>query len=255
MIDLDLDGEKKKLTLANGLVVSTRSVVVATGARYRRLNIPEVEAFEMLGVHYAATSVESSRCQGQNVAVVGGGNSAGQAALHMSRSAAHVYLLVRGESLEKTMSDYLVQRLRSCPRISILVETEVRSISGEDRLRSVTAISLLTQEKSSYVVSDIFVMIGADPNTGWLQGKLDLDRNGFIKTGHNFRRRDFSFATSGPGVFAIGDVRSGSVKRVASAVGEGSAVISDVHRYLEELEIAEEVESRCALASALPLAS
>lgn len=255
VIGLDLDGNMRKLTLASGQLVSARSVVVATGARYRRLDVPDFEAFEMRGVHYAATSVESTRCLGQNVAVVGGGNSAGQAALHMSRSAAHVYLLVRGESLQKTMSDYLVQRLCSCPRISIHVNTEVRSILGEDRLRSVTAINLATMKKSDYVVSDIFVMIGADPNTGWLRGRLDLDRNGFITTGHHVLNATSPFATSCPGVFAIGDVRSGSVKRVASAVGDGSAVISDVHRYLEDLEAAEGDERIPVLDSVLTLAS
>ena len=248
VIGLDVDGEVRKLTLASGQVVSARSVVVATGARYRRLDVPEVEAFEMRGVHYAATSVESSRCHGQNVAVVGGGNSAGQAALHMSRSAAHVYLLVRGESLQKTMSDYLLQRLHSCPRISIHVSTEVKSISGEDRLRSVTTINVATMKQSDYVVSDIFVMIGADPNTDWLRARLDLDHNGFIKTGHQVLKAPSPFATSCPGVFAIGDVRSSSVKRVASAVGDGSAVISDVHRYLEGLEAAEEGECTGVLA-------
>ena len=255
VVGLNAAGEMWKLKLATGHTVSAHSIVVATGARYRRLDIPNLETFERRGIHYAATSVESSRCQGRNVAVVGGGNSAGQAALHMSRGASHVYLLVRGESLQKTMSDYLVQRLRSCHRISIHVSTEVRSISGEDRLRSVSAISLLTMKQSEFLVSGIFVMIGADPNTDWLRGQLDLDRSGFIKTGTQVLNSSSPFATSSPGVFAIGDVRSGSVKRVASAVGEGSAVISDVHHYLQSPEIYEEETPPRVLAPVMTLAS
>jgi thioredoxin reductase (NADPH) len=233
VVDLECCSYLQKLHLACGQVVSAYTAVIATGARYRRLQVPDYERFEPRGIHYAATSVESSRCLGQNVVVVGGGNSAGQAALHMSRSASHVHLIVRSPTLQTTMSDYLLQRLRSCSRITIHVNTEIESISGEDQLRSVTTINRLTLQKTDYRISDIFVMIGADPNTDWLRGQLALDRNGFVKTGHLLPDASSPFATSSPGVFAIGDVRAGSIKRVASAVGEGSAVISDVHRYLE----------------------
>ena len=231
--DLHCCGCLQSLHLACGQVVSARSVVIATGARYRRLQAADYERFESRGIHYAATSIESSRCLGRNVAVVGGGNSAGQAALHMSRSAAHVHLFVRGSTLQATMSDYLVQRLGSCSRITIHVNTEIEAISGEDRLGSVTAINRHSLTRANYSVSDIFVMIGADPNTDWLRGRLELDRNGFVKTGHLLANPTSPFATSCSGVFAIGDVRAGSIKRVASAVGEGAAVISDVHRFLE----------------------
>ncbi len=235
VIDLNSRGCVHSLHLSCGQVVSARTVVIATGARYRRLAVPDYERFEVRGIHYAATSIESSRCVGQTVIVVGGGNSAGQAALHLSQSAEHVHQFVRGATLESTMSDYLVKRLRQCPSITIHTNTEVETIAGEERLRNVTAINRLTNTKSTYAVSDIFVMIGADPNTGWLREKLELDRNGFIKTGHLVSQENSPFSTSRPGVFAIGDVRSGSIKRVASAAGEGAAVISDVHRTLDTL--------------------
>jgi thioredoxin reductase (NADPH) len=244
VIDLVCGGHLQSLRLACGQLVSARTVVVATGARYRRLQVPDYERFEARGIHYAATSVESSRCLDQNVIVVGGGNSAGQAALHLSLSAAHVHLFVRGSKLQTTMSDYLVQRLRSCSRITIHVNTEIEAISGEDRLRNVTSMNRLSLERTNYQVSDIFVMIGADPNTDWLRGRLELDHNGFVKTGHLLSNAISPFATSSPGVFAIGDVRAGSIKRVASAVGEGSAAISDVHRFLGAHEMEKMDDSR-----------
>jgi thioredoxin reductase (NADPH) len=188
--------------------------------------------------------VESSRCISQNVVVVGGGNSAGQAALHLSRSAAHVYLFVRAAKLQTSMSDYLVQRLRSCPRVTICVNTEVEAISGQDRISMVTSINRLTLQRTAYAASDVFVMIGADPNTDWLLGRLELDRSGFVKTGHLLSNGASPFVTSRPGVFAIGDVRAESIKRVAAAVGEGSAVISDVHRHLEAQKAAEPLKHR-----------
>lgn len=242
---LQCKGSMQELLLTCGQVVLARTAVIATGARYRRLDVPDYERFELRNIHYAATLVESSRCLGQDVAVVGGGNSAGQAALHLSRSAAHVHLFVRGEALHMTMSDYLLQRLGSCLRITVHANTEIESIAGDERLRSVTARNRLTQERTSYAVTDIFVMIGADPNTDWLRGKLELDRNGFIKTGYLLSQESSPFATSCPGVFAIGDVRAGSIKRVAAAVGEGAAVISDVHRRLEALRSESLEEGRC----------
>jgi thioredoxin reductase (NADPH) len=238
IVDLECGPHLQRLHLACGQVISSRSVVIATGARYRKLQVPDYERFELWGIHYAATPVEASRCLGQDVVVVGGGNSAGQAALHLSHSARYVQLLVRGATLEATMSDYLVQRLRSSSRITIHLNTEVDSMYGDERIRGVTTINRLTLNKTDHCLCNIFVMIGADPNTDWLHGRLELDRNGFLKTGIPSPNVTSAFATSAPGVFAIGDVRAGSVKRVASAVGEGSAVVSDVHRYLETLNTA-----------------
>jgi thioredoxin reductase (NADPH) len=238
--DMECLGDVIRLYLSGGQTVSARAVIVATGARYRKLQVAGYERFELNGIHYAATPVEASRCEGETVAVVGGGNSAGQAAVHLSRSANHVHLVVRGTDLQATMSDYLVQRVHSSPRITVHLHSEIESIGGDERISSFTLIDRHSREKQDYTANGIFVMIGADPNTAWLQGKLDLDRNGFLKTGQSGSVPLSPFGTSCAGVFAIGDVRSGSVKRVASAVGEGSAVVSDIHRYLETLRDVEE---------------
>ena len=238
VINLESSDRGHKLHLADGQCICSRSVVIATGARYRKLAVPGYERFELRNIHYAATAIESSRCLGQKVVVVGGGNSAGQAALHLSGSAQLVYLVVRGESLGASMSDYLVKRIMANPRISLQLHSDVETISGDKRIRDVTVANKGSHKTGTFVVSDIFVMIGADPNTEWLRGSLELDRKGFLVTGRSASAPLSTFATSSPGVFAIGDVRSGSIKRVASAVGEGSAVISDVHRYLESLKTA-----------------
>jgi thioredoxin reductase (NADPH) len=243
VIELNCLGSLHRLYLTGGQIVSSRAVIVATGARYRKLEVAGYERFELRGIHYAATPTESARCKGQVVAVVGGGNSAGQAALHLSHSAEQVHLIVRGTTLEGTMSDYLVQRINCCPRITVHLNAEIESISGDHKLRGFAMTDSLRSEKTFHDVSDIFVMIGADPNTDWLRGRLDLDRNGFLRTGHTTFNAGSTLGTSCPGIFAVGDVRSGSVKRVASAVGEGSAVISDVHRYLETLRIDSEASS------------
>ena len=255
VVDLNCLGSIHRLYLAGGQIVSSRTVIVATGARYRRLQVAGYERFELRGIHYAATPIESARCKGQVVAVVGGGNSAGQAALHLAHSAHQVHLIVRGTTLEATMSDYLVQRINCCPRITMHLNAEIESISGDHKLRGFAMTDSLRSEKTFYEVSDIFVMIGADPNTDWLRGRLDLDRNGFLRTGHTPSNAGSPLGTSCPGIFAVGDVRSDSVKRVASAVGEGSAVISDVHRYLEDFETNLETPSLAAGDCRVKLAS
>lgn len=222
------------LKVGNTQLIKARAIIVATGARYRKLAVEGYERFELEGIHYAATPIESSKCAGQSVMVVGGGNSAGQAALHISNGANHVRLVVRSGKLSAGMSDYLVQRIALSPRITVHVSSEVESIFGDESLEGVTLVHRLSQVRSSFKISNIFVMIGAIPNTDWLRGQLDLDQNGFIVTGHKAGGSATHYSTSCPGVFAIGDVRSGSVKRVASAAGEGSVVISEVHRYLEQ---------------------
>ena len=228
-----------RLCLAGGRAVTSRTVVIATGARYRKLKVPGYERFELRNIHYAATAIETSRCVGHEVVVVGGGNSAGQAALHLSKQAHRVRLVVRGDALNATMSDYLLQRICSSPRITLHLNCEVEAVLGEEQLLCVEIRDHHSQERQVFSASNIFVMIGADPNTSWLEGNLDLDRSGFVRTGEAEWQPASKFATSYPGVFAIGDVRSGSVKRVASAVGEGSVVISDIHRYLEKSRLAE----------------
>ena len=232
-VGIEFDQNLNVIRLADGNTVLARSVVIATGARYRKLDAPNYERFEHTQIHYAATAVESRRCKGQVVAVVGGGNSAGQAALHLARVAAEVHMVVRGGDLRATMSDYLVRRIRSSPQIVLHLKSEVCSVEGDDRMTGVT-LGGTDGGVRSLPITDLFVMIGASPNTDWLHGKIELDRSGFVKTGTMVARED-RLETSRPGIFAVGDVRSESVKRVASAVGEGSVVISYVHQYLDGL--------------------
>jgi thioredoxin reductase (NADPH) len=234
------------LSLEGGKKIFARAIVVATGARYRRLDVPNYRKFEYQGVHYAATPMEAARCVGKEVVVVGGGNSAGQAALHLALSASHVHLLIRGEGLKATMSAYLIQRIASSSRITLHANSEVVSLDGDAHLRSVTWCNRQTHRARSCQTGNMFVMIGALPNTEWLHGKLDLDVNGFVITGPG-DADGCVFQTSLPGIYAVGDVRAGSVKRVANAVGEGSVVVSYVHRYIEAQK-AQEAERQAILA-------
>jgi thioredoxin reductase (NADPH) len=213
-----------------------RSVVVATGARYRRLGLPHQERFEGAGIYYAATELEARNCRDAEVMVVGGGNSAGQAAMFLASTARLVHLVYRGSDLGHSMSRYLITRLEGAANVRIHLDSAVRELQGDERLRSVT-IAAGTGAPKQAPVEAMFVMIGADPRTEWLRGAIDLDEQGFILTGPDLALAGSSlvssqFQTSEPGVFAVGDVRSGSVKRVASAVGEGSVVVQAVHRYL-----------------------
>ena len=220
------------VTLEDGQRVSARAVVVASGARYRKLDVPDYAKFEGQGIHYAATAMEASLCTGEAVLVVGGGNSAGQAAVFLSRAAAHVHILVRSRGLAETMSDYLVQRIHSSAQITLHTHSSVTALEGDSYLRHVTWTNAETGAEQRHAIGNMFVMIGAEPNTDWLDGCLALDARGFVQTGADATGAASPYATSKPGIFAIGDVRSGSVKRVASGVGEGSVVVSAVHQYL-----------------------
>ncbi len=223
-----------RLSLEGGRSVSARVVVIATGARYRKLDVPDLARFEGQGIHYAATAMEANLCTGEEVIVVGGGNSAGQAAVFLSRTVARVHLLVRGGGLAATMSDYLVQRIHSSQRITLHTRTEITALAGDTFLREVTWTHRQTGERSTRPIGNVFVMIGAEPNTEWLDGCLELDSKGFIKTGLAADGHALAspYATSRPGIYAVGDVRSGSVKRVASGVGEGSVVVQAIHGFL-----------------------
>jgi thioredoxin reductase (NADPH) len=207
-------------------------VLVATGVQYRRLPIERLEALEGAGVYYSATEMEARFCHNTEAVVIGGGNSAGQAAMFLSRHARHVHLLVRGNDLSATMSSYLRQRLEADPAITIRYGSKLAGLEGDEQLEAV-----ICAEQAGDVRIDaraLFIMIGAAPNTEWLSGLVELDSNGFVKTGPE-ASTESTYGTSHPGIFAVGDVRSGSVKRVASSVGEGSVVVSAIWSYLDAL--------------------
>lgn len=228
----------------DGSEVLTHAIVIATGARYKKLELPNLEKFEGRGIYYGATHVEALLCDSVEVAVVGGGNSAGQAAVFLSRRAKHVHMLVRGEALSQTMSSYLSHRIEAEPNITLYTCTEIVGLDGGEELESVVWRNRKTREETSHSIGHLFVMIGADPNTSWLDGCVELDEKGFVKTGNDLgrgvlggrrgNRTPYSLETSKPGIFAAGDVRSKSVKRVASAVGEGSVCVQYLHSFLGE---------------------
>jgi len=234
-----------RIELSEGSEVAARSVIAASGARYRRLEVPRLGRFEGVSVHYAATQAEAQQCEGEEVAVVGGGNSAGQAALFLAGRTRRVYLLIRGDDLDRSMSRYLVDRVARAENVELLASTEVRELMGEDRLEGVVVEDKRSGTRRTLGARALFVFIGAEANTGWLQGAIELDERGFVLTGRELdgsalkedswqerSREPFLLETSLPGVFAVGDVRSGSIKRCASAVGEGSMAVRLVHQYL-----------------------
>ncbi len=234
VVSLDCAARPYELTADDGQLLKARAVVVATGARYRRLDVANYERFEGQGIHYAATAMEAQLCGGEEVVVVGGGNSAGQAAMFLSRHAAHVHILVRADGLAATMSDYLVRRIAQSPLVTLHARTAITALDGDERLRRVTWAGADGGAEETRAVGNVFVMVGAEPNTTWLEGCLALDDQGFVRTGES---QDGSplpspYMTSRPGIFAVGDVRSGSVKRVAASVGEGSVVVQAIHRFL-----------------------
>lgn len=214
-------------TFDNEQRVRGRAVVVATGVQYRRLPIDRLEAFEGAGVYYAATESEARYCRDTEAIIIGGGNSAGQAAMFLSRTAKHVRVLVRGNSLASSMSSYLSSRLNADPAITIEYGTEVSALHGSDKLESVTIRNVHDGSTRTIESCAVFVMVGAAPNTAWLSGLVALDPRGFVLTGEQVGGRS-PYETSEVGIFAVGDVRASSVKRVASSVGEGSVVISKV---------------------------
>ena len=234
-----------RIELSEGGEVAARSVIAATGARYRRLDIPRLERFEGVSIHYAATEAEAQRCEGEEVVVVGGGNSAGQAAVYLAGRTPRVYLLIRSDDLSKSMSRYLIDRIRSAGNVELLANTQIRDLLGEDRLDGVVVEDNRSGARRTLGARALFVFIGAEANTGWLEGAVELDERGFVLTGRELdgsaleedawqglSREPYPLETSLPGVFAAGDLRSGSIKRVASAVGEGSMTVRLVHQYL-----------------------
>jgi len=219
-----------RATFDAGRAAKARAVVVATGVQYRRLPLDRLAEFEGAGIYYAATEMEARYCKDQEIVIVGGGNSAGQAAMFLSRSARCVRILVRASSLAGSMSSYLLSRLEADPGITIEYEGQITQLHGEQMLDAVT-IETKGQGSRRLETPAIFIMVGAAPNTDWLADMVDLDDNGFVKTGDSVDAAS-QFETSTPGIFAVGDVRQGSIKRVASGVGEGSVVISHVWNHL-----------------------
>jgi thioredoxin reductase (NADPH) len=243
---LACDRRPYAIEMDNGPRVPTRTVVIATGAQYRRLPLENLSQFEGAGVYYGATHLEAQLCDGEEVIVVGGGNSAGQAAVFLAQTARRVYMLVRSSGLAKSMSRYLIRRIEESPNIVLRTQTEITALDGNDQLERVQWRDSKTGSIEHHNIGSVFAMTGAVPNALWLHGCVALDPKGFIKTGPDLSPDDLAAAhwplarapylleTSLPGVFAVGDVRGGNFKRVASAVGEGSIAVALVHQVLNE---------------------
>jgi thioredoxin reductase (NADPH) len=240
------DHKPYAVEVENGARIPARTVVIATGAAYRKPQCEKLPRFEGVGVYYAATPMEAQLCDGEEVIIVGGGNAAGQAAVFLAKSAKRIHMLVRSANLVDKMSRYLIRRIEETPNIVIQPYTEIMALQGDDHLESVGWRNNQTGLTEEHMIRHVFLMTGADPNTGWLDGCIALDSKGFIKTGLDLSpetlsaahwpltRQPYLLEASLPGIFAVGDVRGGSIKRVASAVGEGSIAISFVHKVLEE---------------------
>lgn len=234
------------LEMANGRSMRSRTILIASGARYRTLDIGNLSRFLGRGIYYAATHLEAKLCESEDVAVIGGGNSAGQATVFLAGSCRHVHMLVRSDGLAESMSQYLIRRIEATPNITVHTRTQLTALEGSDRLERVSWTGS-NREPEASDLRHVFLMTGAEPNTRWLQGCVVLDDHGFVKTGSDLGKDELANArwslprppylleTSVPGVFAAGDARAGSVKRIASAVGEGSICVQFVHRVLREL--------------------
>jgi thioredoxin reductase (NADPH) len=242
-----LEGPYRILQLADGSEIACHALVVAVGLDYQKLNVPDAERLTGAGIYYGASLTEVSSCEDQAVFVVGAGNSAGQAALYLAQHAGKVTLLVRGDSLEAKMSQYLVARIYEHPQIEVRLNAVVTGVHGEDHLQAVTVCDLLSSQESRHEAAGLFIFIGAVPATQWLRGVVKMDKYGFICTGLELledgkppkdwplERQPFLLESSVPGIFVVGDVRADSIKRVASAVGEGSIAVRFVHQYLSKL--------------------
>ncbi len=238
MATLDCDGESTgyHLQLTSGETTQAKAVVIASGARYRRLEVANLDQFEGSSVHYWASPLEAKLCAGQEVALVGAGKSVGQAAVYLTSQVAKVRMVMHGESLHASMSRYLIDRIESAPNIEVLTRSEIIQLDGEDgQLSAMHCRHLDTGEQHCSPISHLFLFIGAQPNTAWLaQRHVEFDNHDFVRTGPDLSPGTPVLQTNRHGVFAIGDVRAGSLKRVAEAVGEGAQVATAIHAYLAE---------------------
>ncbi|HTV57757.1 MAG TPA: FAD-dependent oxidoreductase [Verrucomicrobiae bacterium] len=245
-VKLTCDRKPYAVEVDGGRKLFARAIVIATGAQYRKLPLKNLARFECAGIYYGATFIEAQLCSEEEVIVVGGGNSAGQAAVFLSQTAKHVHMLVRSGQLADTMSRYLIRRIEEIPEITLRTNTEITSLEGSDRLERVRWRNSRTGQEETRNIRHVFLMTGASPNTEWLRNCVAMDDKGFIRTGPDIRDEDLSKArwplprhpylleTTLPAVFAVGDARAGNVKRVASAVGEGSISIHLVHKALQD---------------------
>jgi thioredoxin reductase (NADPH) len=242
---LNCDQRPYRVTLNDGQEISSRTIVLATGAQYNKPSLPKLDTFTGRGIYYNATFMEAQLCADEHVIVIGGGNSAGQAAVFLAQNTAGVTMLVRSKSLTDTMSRYLIQRIEENPSIRLYYSNELNSLEGDEHLEQVSWIDKNSQAISTQPIRHVFIMAGASPKTDWLSGCVSLDNKGFVLTGRDLEtqvapvpwplsRPPYMLETSLPGVFVVGDARSGNVKRVASAVGEGSIVVHMVHQALAE---------------------
>jgi thioredoxin reductase (NADPH) len=247
-ISVRVDGPYRYLKLGDGVEISCHALLLAMGVQWRSLDIPGVERFQGAGVYYGGGTSEALSCKGETVYIIGGANSAGQAAMHFSKFAGKVIMLVRGESLASTMSHYLIEQIEKTPNIDVWLQTVVTEVHGEARLDAITICRGSVGRPEKLPASSLFIFIGAQPRTEWLGDLIERDERGFVLSGPDLLRdgkrpaswtldRDPSLLeTSVPGIFVVGDVRHGSVKRVASGVGEGAVVVQFMHQYLAKVQ-------------------